>query len=57
MNSASHGGDLRSEAIVAGQLRGLPNPIHQQLLIERVVLVDVEVTHVWLFGLDRREGA
>ena len=42
------GGRTRLEDVVSGQLRRLPDPAHQELLVGRIVLVDVEVAHVFM---------
>ena len=46
MNPVSSG--LRDPA---WQLRRLPNPTREELLVELVALVDVEVTHIFLLRL------
>src|SRR3546814_9681306 len=43
-----------SEERVAGQRRGLADPARYELLVELVVLVDVEVAGVGVFGRDGR---
>src|SRR3546814_16940644 len=43
-----------SEERVAGQRRGLADPDRYELLVELVVLVDVEVAGVGVFGRDGR---
>jgi hypothetical protein len=42
----------RSKTILAGQLRRLPDPIRHEFFVERIALVDVEVTYFLLLGLD-----
>ena len=44
--------EVSLEQCFAGQLRGLPNPARHEFLVEQVVLVDVEISHVLMFGLD-----
>src|SRR5688572_3329603 len=45
----------RSEQILPRQLRRLPDPTRQALLIDPLILVDVEVPHLLVFRLARRD--
>ena len=48
--------EVSLETGFAWQLRSLPNPTRHKLLVKLVVLVDVEVSHVFMLGLDWGEG-
>src|SRR5688572_24194069 len=43
------------KALFPRQLRCLPDPTRQELLVERLILVDVEVARALVLGLDGRE--
>src|SRR5919106_4888021 len=48
--------ELRSRAAPAGQSAGLLHPGRKPRLVDRIVLVDVEVAHVLVLGFAGRNG-
>lgn len=48
---------MRHSHPFAGQLAGLPHPVGEPGFVERVVLVDIEITHILLLRWAGRYGA